>query len=221
MLDAFFCPRVVARLRAGVEPAILEALVTFLHHRGHARSVIQTYVRAAEIFLRWLHRRRRSIAAINEATVRTFACRQRSRTRPRASTHAALRHLLRHLREQGRVPCCPSKTPVAIGEVVAAYEAHLRDVRGLAPATRLYRHRYACEFLTTVFGTAPIHWERIRPRHAFIPQHLRTQWPLRCGQGGRGLAPQFPGPRTDRESVRPSPQTADPSEKANVHTATV
>src|SRR5262249_30058551 len=65
-----------------------------------------------------------------------------------------------------------------IEQVVAQYDAHLRDTAGLAPATRLYRRRYAREFLTSVFGTAPLCWERLQPEHVrpFIANY---------GQSGR------------------------------------
>jgi integrase/recombinase XerD len=46
----------------------------------------------------------------------------------------------------------------------------------LADATRLYRRRYAREFLTAVFGTRPIRWSRLRPEHVreFVAGYGRT-----------------------------------------------
>jgi len=57
---------------------------------------------------------------------------------------------------------------------------------GLASATRLYRRRYAREFIQFVFGIEPIRWARVRPHHvrAFIAQYafrtierLPLKWP--------------------------------------------
>jgi len=57
-----------------------------------------------------------------------------------------------------------------VDPVVAEYDRFLREVRGLAPATRGYRVRYAREFLHATFDKGPICWERLLPQHvhAFI-----------------------------------------------------
>jgi site-specific recombinase XerD len=48
---------------------------------------------------------------------------------------------------------------------------------GLASATRLYRRRYAREFLLSVFGTGPIRWAQIRIEHvrAFVSGYGQTK----------------------------------------------
>jgi site-specific recombinase XerD len=46
--------------------------------------------------------------------------------------------------------------PSTIATAVASYDAYLRDTCGLADATRLYRRRYAREFLETAFGSQPV-----------------------------------------------------------------
>lgn len=104
MFELYFCPRVVRRLQANTQSAVLEGLLADLHGRGYSRNTIQIYVGAAEAFLRWLRRRRQPLEMIDEATVREFACRRRSNKRPRSNTHAALRHLLRRLRANQTVP---------------------------------------------------------------------------------------------------------------------
>src|SRR5437763_1340100 len=57
MFDAYFCPRVAARLRSRWHAAVLEDFLAFLHGRGHFRLPIQGYVRAAEVFLQSLRLR--------------------------------------------------------------------------------------------------------------------------------------------------------------------
>lgn len=101
MFDAYFCPRVVRRLKASPDATTIESFVSYLHCRSHTRLTIQGYVRAVEVFLRNLRRRQKSPASIDEAAVRAFACGRRSQQRPRSNIHAALRHLLRHLRSEG------------------------------------------------------------------------------------------------------------------------
>lgn len=176
MIESYFCPRVVVRLRAGPEFGVLEAFLAYLHLRGHSRATVQRYVREAEVLLRSLRRQRRPIRSLTEVDVRRFACRRRRRQHPRSDCRAALRHLIRHLRERGLIPPKQPSFPAHIERIVAAFDAHLRDVAGLASATRLYRRRYAGDFIRSVFGTKPIHWARVRPTHvhAFLAEYGRT-----------------------------------------------
>jgi integrase/recombinase XerD len=173
MVEQYFCARVVARLRANPHFAILDAYLRRLHERGHRRTTVQNYVHQVEIFLHWLRRRRKVLKDLVEDDARRFACRNQCRQRPLGNCHAALRHLIRLLRDRGLIPIKRPSLPISIERIVAAFDAHLRDVAGLAPATRLYHRRYAGEFIRFVFGDKPIHWPRLRPAHvrAFIAQY--------------------------------------------------
>ncbi|HLW68625.1 MAG TPA: tyrosine-type recombinase/integrase [Gemmataceae bacterium] len=66
--------------------------------------------------------------------------------------------------------------PNSIRSIIMDYDAHLREVAGLAPATRSYRRRYACEFLRSVFGSGPVRWSRLRAEHLqdFVSSYGRT-----------------------------------------------
>jgi integrase/recombinase XerD len=228
VLDAYFCPRVAARLRTGPEPGVLESFLVYLHRRGHPRAVTQRYVREAEVFVRWLRRRRHPVATVTDVIARVFACRGRDHGSPRPDVHAALRHLLRHLRERGLVPPRPPEAAGDVGRVIAGFDAHLRDAAGLAPATRLYRRRYAREFLTAVFGTGQLGWGRLRPEdvHAFVARYGRTgrtaaarvaavslrsllRWLQLRGHIGPTLAAAVPTFRRWRHTALPQPLTDD------------
>ncbi|MEQ8784654.1 MAG: tyrosine-type recombinase/integrase [Pirellulaceae bacterium] len=173
MLELYFCPRVVRRLQANPYSAVLERLLVDLHSRGYARITIQNYVGAAEVFLRWLRKRRKPLDKVDEATVREFACRRRVGRRPRSNAHAALRHLLRLLRDEQVVPASAPVDRPAIARVVAEFDAYLDHTCGLAAATRSCRRRYAREFLQYVFSSGRIDWRLLRPRHlqAFIARY--------------------------------------------------
>jgi integrase/recombinase XerD len=175
MFDLYFCPRVARRLRTSPDADWLGSLLADLHRDGYARLTVQFYLREAELFGRWLRRHRRSLATLTDADVRAFATRPPLR-RLRCNARSAGHHLLRHLRDRGLVPPRPAPAPARIERVVAAYDAHLRDAAGLADATRLYRRRYAREFLTATFGTRPIRWSRLRPEHIreFVAGYGRT-----------------------------------------------
>lgn len=69
MVESYFCPRVVARLRASPDFGVLQAFLTYLHLRGHPRATVQRYVREAEVFLRSFRRQRRSIRSLTESDV--------------------------------------------------------------------------------------------------------------------------------------------------------
>jgi site-specific recombinase XerD len=83
---------------------------------------------------------------------------------------------LRYLREAAVVPPRPVETRNSIRSIITDYDDHLQEVAGLAPATRLYRRRYAGEFLQSVFGNGPISWPRLRAEHVrdFITSYGRT-----------------------------------------------
>jgi|688.fasta_scaffold147846_2 integrase/recombinase XerD len=159
MLNVYFSLRVVRRLQAEPEAVLLAEFLGYLHGRGHARLTIQQYVRTAELFLRWLRRRHLSLNTVEETVVRRFVCRRRC---SHQTAYAALRHLLRHLRSEGRVSARASTTRPVAERVVNDYDAHLAQVCGLAAATRLYRRRYAREFMLFVFGSKRIEWRRLR-----------------------------------------------------------
>jgi integrase/recombinase XerD len=175
MFEIYFCPRVVLRLEGRANARILEEFLGYLHGRGYARLTVQSYVRQAEVFLHWLRRRHGSLATIDEATVRQFACRHRPRGRPRADAHASLRHLVRHLREAGLIASPSPVSSLPIEKTLSEYDDHLEHVCGLALATRLRRRYFVRAFMEFVFGSGKINWEHLRPCcvQLFIAQYGR------------------------------------------------
>jgi site-specific recombinase XerD len=91
--------------------------------------------------------------------------------------------LLCHLRSLGTT--LPRANPLRpdVEQVVAEFDAYLVESCGLAAATRLYRRRYAWEFVHYVFGARRIEWQRLQHRHLhdFISQY---------GANGRTAAAQ-------------------------------
>ncbi len=165
MLELYCCPRVVRRLQAGREAIVLTGFLGYLHRRGHARNTVRQYMRTADLFLRWLQRRQQSLSSVDEAVIRSFLYRRRSARGSRPTSHAALWHLVRHLRREGRMPTPASTARSAAERIVGEYDVHLARTCGLAAATRLYRRRYAREFISSVFDHERIDWRRLRPAH--------------------------------------------------------
>lgn len=184
MLNVHFCARVVRRLQAVREAVSLTGFLEYLHGRGHARHTIQQYVRAAELFLCWLGRRKQSLNTVDGMVARRFVCRRRSARGTRRTAHAALRHLLRHLKNEGRLRARASSVKSGVKRVVAEYDAHLANVCGLAAPTRLNRQRYAREFVLFVFGSKRIDWRCLRPEQV-------QNFVARYGGNGRIAAAQI------------------------------
>ncbi|CAN5547609.1 hypothetical protein BH11PLA2_BH11PLA2_53190 [soil metagenome] len=143
---------------------------------------VQVYLRGAELFGRWLRRRHRVLAEVTDADVRAFVRRGTRKAIP-ANACSAGNALLRHLQECGLIPPRPTPASTAINRTVADYDAYLQDVAGLADATRLYRRRYAHDFLHTAFGAGPLRWSRLQPAH--VRQFINS-----FGQSGRVAAAQ-------------------------------
>lgn len=176
MLDLYFCSRVARRLKNGRDAVVLTGFLEYLHRRGHTRHTVHHYMRAAELFLNWLRRRRRLLAEMDEAMIWQFACRRRSSRAGRHTTRAALRQLLRHCGGARQSVRQAAGRKPALERTVTEYDAHLDNACGLAPATRQYRRRYALEFLRFVFGARPLDWRHIRPDvvHDFVARYGTT-----------------------------------------------
>lgn len=174
MFECYFCPRVVLRLQANAHASLLEQLLIDLDKSGYARNTVQVYVGIAEAFLRWLGRRRKLSDTIDEATVREFVRRRPATNHPRSNAHAALRHLLRVFRQGQTISDKVVASPVT-ARVVAEFDTYLEQTCGLSVATRLYRRRYARDFLQHVFGDGRVDWRRLRPEHLqeFIAKYGR------------------------------------------------
>jgi integrase len=65
---------------------------------------------------------------------------------------------------QGPLPRPRPRASEAIEAAIAGFDAHLRDVCGLAKETRESRCRFVRAFLSTLFGSAPLEWDRIIPQ---------------------------------------------------------
>ncbi|MCC7375680.1 MAG: tyrosine-type recombinase/integrase [Verrucomicrobiales bacterium] len=152
----FLRPFVRRRMAASHLGIILEHFALDLQARGYAVSTVQFYVQVAEHFSRWLGGRRLTVREIDEQVVDKFVREHLPRCRcpiPAATSEGvcrpALRCLVRFLREQKLTPM-PSPQRSHQECLVEEYDRYLREVGGLAVATRLYRRRYAREFLDAV-----------------------------------------------------------------------
>lgn len=148
----------------------IEDLTAYLVDRGYTPSTIHLYIRAAAHFGRWLEQQRVEPASITESVVYSFLnehlptcqCSPRS-IRSLKELRPVLRHLVRALRKTGRIPTL-SLPVTPIDQEVMNFEEYMRAVCGLAEETILYRTRYVREFLTAMYGQAPLNFKDLAPR---------------------------------------------------------
>lgn len=166
----FLRPLVRRRMATSHLGIILERFALDLQARGYAVLTIQSYVQVTEHFSRWLGRRRLALREIDKRAVDRFIgghlchCRcPMPAARTRTVCRAALGCFVGFLREQ-RLTCQSPPRLSASELLVKEYDCYLRDVAGLAAATRLYRRRYAREFLDAVEWKSTTGSPKIRPR---------------------------------------------------------
>lgn len=161
---------VCRRVRANPLGSALERFACYLLERGHNTCCIQQYLQAAEHFGRWLGIHRIEPAAFDTAVARRFIERHLPRCRcappapcNRICVRAALRHLLRCTGRWNDSVTDQATGSHTVRAVIEQFDQYLQSVAGLSQATRLYRRRYAREFLEVTFRHGPVRWERITP----------------------------------------------------------
>jgi site-specific recombinase XerD len=171
MIEEFFeRPHVRRRLQRGPLATAFGTYVEHLQRRGYGRVTIQQYVQAIEHFGGWMARRGHVLADVELVLVTTFLVRhlahcscRRQRARSMLISRAALRQLLVVLpsaHASRRAIAAPSKT--AIDGVIAAFDHHLQQTCGLAPATRRSYQREARALLVTRFGHGTVDLAALR-----------------------------------------------------------
>lgn len=151
ILQSAFVRRRMAGSHLGI---ILEEFVLDLQARGHAQTCVQSYGQIAEHFSRWLGTQSLALSQVDEGVVERFvrghlprcACPRPAPTHAR-NCRAALGRLLVFLRGRGLIARGSPGDRALSEPVLVEYDRYLREVAGVATATRIYRLRYAREFI--------------------------------------------------------------------------
>ena len=157
-------PHVRRRLERNLLAELIVDYVGHLTRRGHTQNVIRAYVAAVEHFGCWLQRTDRTAAALDATTVKEFLTRHLPRCRCRERRPCGLIGVRAALHQLLRVSPCFPGTIVAVAPVdvaVSAFDLHLRQTCGLAPASRLYFTRYVRELLRERFASGPVRPETL------------------------------------------------------------
>lgn len=152
--------------RAWLEDSILQPYVSkygaHLRHGRYAPSTQRVYLCCVAHFAHWLTGERYSLVEIGEAVVARFIsehlptceCPYPVR-RLHHELRAALAQLLEVLKADGVGAPDPALDTV-VAQELARFDAHMRDVWGLADSTRLRRGGVVGEFLLAHFGDQPM-----------------------------------------------------------------
>lgn len=199
--------------RAWLENSILRPYVSrygaHLRHGRYAPSTQRVYLCCVAHFAHWLTGERCGLTVIGEAVVSRFlsehlpAC---SCPYPVRRLHhelrAALAQLLEVLRADG-VGALDPASDTAVAQELARFDAHMRDVWGLADNTRRQRGRIVGEFLLAHFGDQPIAMSKISTaivRRFVLGDHGRSAGSIGVIGGAIGCYLRFRSMSGDRVS---------------------
>jgi site-specific recombinase XerD len=194
MIEKFFNrPHVRRRLKRGPLATVFDTYVDHLEGRGYGHVTIQQYVQAVEHFGGWMARRRHVLADVEPTLVTAFlarhlACcrcrRQRTRTVPIA--RAALRQLLVVLASTRIGPPVAAPSMACVDGVIAAFDQHLEQTCGLAPATRHGYRRESRALLVARFGHGAVDVAALRPDE--IRNFVTTRAKHLCPASANGVS---------------------------------
>lgn len=152
--------------RRWLEDSVIQPYVSrfgaHLRRGRYAPSTQRVYLCCVAHFSHWLTGERCGLSSISEALIARFlaehipacSCPYPVR-RLRHELRAALAQLLEVLRADG-VGALDPASETAVAQELARFDAHMRDVWGLADNTRRQRSRIARAFLLAHFGDQPI-----------------------------------------------------------------
>jgi integrase/recombinase XerD len=161
---------------------ILNEFKAHLAKQGYALRSRRHYVGVAEHFERWMRLKGYGLRKVDESLVSRFQRRHLPwcQCPPPATACATivqsgLRHWLRFLRCRKLCPPPPQSNLPIVDRQVRSFDSFLKDVRGLAEATRRYDRRHIRQFLEWRFGRGPLHYEKLRPKDVADYLHTRSQ----------------------------------------------
>jgi len=146
--------------------------VRYLNERGYSPQTAGVYLESVAHFAHWSARQHIGVAEINEGAVGCFLnqhlpfCRCAIRCqRTRHSVRAALVHLLKMLRAEGRIAPRQSADPATVAEEINRFEHYLMQVCGVSPVTCRVRLQRVRAFLLDGFAAGRIRISSVEPAH--------------------------------------------------------
>jgi integrase/recombinase XerD len=150
----------------------VDAYVRYLRERGYSPQTLTVYLESVAHFAHWSARQCIGLAEIHEGVIGRFLnrhlpvcrCAQRCQ-RTRHGVRAALVHLLRLLRTEGRIAPRMSADPATVAEEINRFEHYLTQVCGLSPVTCKVRLQRVRAFLLDGFSAGRTRISAVKPAH--------------------------------------------------------
>jgi integrase len=177
------------RIQSGPLGPYIDGFVTVLQREGYTPGVTRRYVRAADVFGRWLSSQGIAVREIDEAVVTRFVAplrRTRSPFRPRGVPPAmasGIRKLAAFLWAEGIAVRRTAMSPEpAWAPWLRSFDEYLTRVAGLSAGTRHIYLRYARALLGARFGTAAPTWATLAADAIadFVRVHAARLTPSEC-----------------------------------------
>ncbi|KAE8753433.1 tyrosine-type recombinase/integrase [Paraburkholderia madseniana] len=178
------------QLEDSVLAASRHAYVDYLRGHGYALHTIGHYFACLAHFSHWLTCSGIELDQIDEDLIRQFIsvhlpdcdCPGR-KVCALNFTRAALRHLLKMLRAQGRIQPRSSSLPGTIVDELHRLDAYLDETCGLAASTRRNHHDCIRDFLVHQFGDRRIDMSRVKPQDIlhFVVERSKELSPTSAG----------------------------------------
>ena len=167
-------------LSASVLSPSAASYVAYLQRHGYSAPIAGAYLHAVGHFAQWLTEEHLTLRRLDESVVHRFLtthlpqCRCPSRCqRTTVVMQAALGHLLRVLRADGRIAARRVGRSLAIHDELERFTSYLEQVCGLAVKTRAGRRWWVEQFLADRFGRGSLVIDRLTPRDIvdFLGRH--------------------------------------------------
>lgn len=180
MLQSYICSVDLLQAAKLIPQANFRTFLQYLESNGYSQRTIQGYIKAILHFANWKHQQNCSCRNISRQDKVAFLknhlpnCQCRSVfVKDKKTCSAALTHWLREVCQiDGAIDADPSEQ----AKLILAFDQWLEEEAGLAPATRLYRCRYAEELLIWIHTVLSIPFEEL------TIGHLSTYICLRASQ---------------------------------------
>lgn len=147
-----------------------EGYVAHLRAGGYHSNTVRVYLACVAHFAKWATQAGLGLMLIDEVARKQFldqhlpSCTCHPPVRKlRHELHAAIRHLLHVLRDQGLIPLAEQRDHVSAE--LMAFDRHMRDVGGLADTTRRQRTHIIRRLLIEQFGHGEIAPAKLEPAH--------------------------------------------------------
>lgn len=186
MLDRFFTnPHYLDHLRQSSLGGFLDDVAAFLQDQGYSPDVARSYLSVMGHFSHWLDLEGIAATGLPPDTAIHFrnehlpVCCCPRPLGMRCHVRAALGHVMAKLKHWGWLTPAPVAPQFPVDQILRAFDTHLNQTCGAAPATRRLYTCYVRGFLDMRFGTGEVDLGAVTPKELidFISEQARERSP--------------------------------------------